>query len=325
MKYRELGKTGLNVSEIGFGGWGIGGTQWLGGTDAESLQALRRSFELGVTLVDTALAYGNGHSETLIGQAIREFGKPISIATKVPPMNRIWPAPPDARIEDVFPAAYVIQQTETSLRNLGVERIDLQQLHVWNPRWTDQDEWRRAFEQLKHAGKVRLVGVSLSEHDPDSGLALVETGLVDALQAIYNIFDPTPADRLFPLAQARGTGILVRVPLDEGGLSGSIAEKTIFDPGDFRATYFKGDRKNQVAEHVRRLQQDLPDALGNLPDIAIRFCLSHPAVSTVIPGMRRTKHVESNIRASDAGPLPSGALSILKRHAWPRSFYDPNP
>jgi aryl-alcohol dehydrogenase-like predicted oxidoreductase len=325
LRYRKLGRTGLEVSEIGFGGWGIGGKQWLGGSDVESLQALRRSFELGLTLVDTALAYGDGHSETLIGQAVREFGKPILIATKVPPMNRIWPAPADARIEDVFPAGYVIHQTETSLKNLGVERIDLQQLHVWNPAWTNQDEWRRAFEQLKTAGKVRLVGVSLSEHDPDSGLELVETGLVDALQVIYNIFDPTPADRLFPLAQARGTGILVRVPLDEGGLSGAITEKTVFEKDDFRATYFKGDRKKQVVEHVRRLQQDLPDASENLANIAIRFCLSHPAVSTVIPGMRRTKHVESNIKASDAGPLPPETLSVLKRHAWLRNFYNAHP
>ena len=322
MRYRTLGKTGIEVSEIGYGAWGIGGRQWLGGTDDGSLLALKRAIELGLNFIDTALAYGEGHSERLVGQVVKETGAKVYLATKVPPKNRIWPAQPDIGIEEVFPASYVIESTETSLRNLGVETLDLQQLHVWNPAWLASDEWRKAFETLKKSGKVRFVGISINDHQPDSALELVKTGLIDTVQVIYNIFDPTPQKHLFPLCQAHNVGVLARVPLDEGSLTGSITEATEFEPQEFRAMYFRGDRKKEVVTHVSALQADLGDTGESLAETALRFCISHPALSSVIPGMRQIRNVESNMGVSARGPLSEAVLATLARHAWAKNFYN---
>jgi len=320
MRYRKLGRTNFEISEIGYGAWGIGGVQWLGGTDDESIAALRTACECGINFVDTALAYGRGHSERLVGRVVRQTAMPVRIATKVPPKNGIWPARPEMPIGDVFPYDYIVKCTETSLRNLGLETIDLQQLHVWTDAWAERDEWRRAAEDLKRSGKIRAFGISLSEHDPDSGLAAVRTGLVDAVQVIYNIFDQTPERNLFPLCRELNVGVLARVPLDEGGLTGRITMETEFAPGEFRAEYFRGDRKRQVVEHVAALQRDLGAA--NLPETALRFCLSQPAVSTVIPGMRTVRNVRANCAVPDLGPLDPATLQMLKRHAWNRNFYE---
>jgi len=320
MQYRKLGRTGFLVSDIGYGAWGIGGKQWLGGTDDESVKALRRAIELGLNLIDTALAYGDGHSEQLVGQVVRETSGKIYVATKVPPKNLVWPARAGTPIAEVFPYDYILQSAETSLRNLKLDTIDLLQLHVWNPEWTPRDEWRRALEELKRSGKVQAVGVSLSDHDPDSGLDIIRTGLIDTVQVIYNIFDQSPERNLFSACQEHNIGVLARVPLDEGGLTGSITEATRFEPTDFRARYFRGpDRKKQVVEHVDALRRDLGDA--NLAETALRFCLSHPAVSSVIPGRRTVRHAEANCALSDKGPLPPDTLRMLKRHAWARNFY----
>jgi aryl-alcohol dehydrogenase-like predicted oxidoreductase len=321
MKYRTLGRTGFHVSEIGYGAWGIGGTQWIGSTDDESLRALRRAMELGLNFIDTALAYGNGHSEKLVGKVIREATHRMYVATKVPPKNRLWPARPGIGIEDVYPYDYILRSTEESLHNLKVDSIDLLQLHVWNPEWINREEWRRAFEELKTAGKIRAAGVSINDHQPDSALELIRTGLIDAVQVIYNIFDPTPAVNLFPLAQEKNTGVLARVPFDEGSLTGSITEESTFHPKEFRAFYFRGDRKKQVVEHVTALQKDLASVNGSLAETALRFTLSHPAVSTVIPGMRTVRNVERNAAVSEKGPLDAATLRILERHAWPKNFY----
>ncbi len=322
MRYRTLGKTGIEVSEIGYGAWGIGGRQWLGGTDDGSLLALKRAIELGLNFIDTALAYGEGHSERLVGQVVKETGAKVYLATKVPPKNRIWPAQPDIGIEEVFPASYVIESTETSLRNLGVETLDLQQLHVWNPAWLSSDEWRKAFETLKKSGKVRFVGISINDHQPDSALELVKTGLIDTVQVIYNIFDPTPQKHLFPLCQTHNVGVLARVPLDEGSLTGSITEATQFEPQEFRAMYFRGDRKKEVVAHVAALQADLGDTGESLAETALRFCISHPALSSVIPGMRQIRNVESNMGVSARGPLSEAVRATLARHAWAKNFYN---
>lgn len=322
MRYRALGRTGLKVSEIGYGAWGLGGIQWLGGSRQESLSSLRRAFELGINFVDTALAYGDGHSERLIGEALRQWANPVVVATKIPPKNMIWPASSSASWNDVFPLRHVLDSTDASLRNLAIETIGLQQLHVWNPRWTAQEDWRRTFEELKRSGKVQYLGVSLTEHDSDSGVPLAESGLVDCLQVIYNIFDPAAADKLFPVAKRHAVAILARVPLDEGGLTGQVREDTVFQEGDFRARYFRGDRKKLVAERVRKLQADLADFEGDLPEIAIRFCLSHSAVTAVIPGMRHVQHVERNAEACKAGPLPPVVLEVLRNHRWNRNFYE---
>jgi aryl-alcohol dehydrogenase-like predicted oxidoreductase len=322
MKHRTLGRTGFEISEIGFGAWGIGGTQWLGSNDEESLRALRRAIDLGFNFIDTALAYGDGHSEKLVGKVIRDATHRIYVATKVPPKNRLWPARPGIGIENVFPYDYILRSTETSLRHLKVDTIDLQQLHVWNPDWLYREEWRRAFEELKTAGKVRAVGVSINDHQPDSALELIRTGLVDTVQVIYNIFDQSPHQHLFPLAQEMNVGVLARVPFDEGSLTGSVTEETTFDPKEFRAFYFRGDRKKQVVEHVTALQKALPAANGSLAEIALRFTISHPAVTTVIPGMRTLRNVERNAAASAKGPLDAATLQLLKQHAWSKDFYN---
>jgi aryl-alcohol dehydrogenase-like predicted oxidoreductase len=319
VNYRKLGRTGLEVSEMGYGAWGIGGKQWLGGADDESLAALGRAIDLGVNFIDTALAYGDGHSEQLVGQVVRGAGKKILVATKVPPKNQLWPARPGIGIDQVFPYDYIVGSTETSLRNLGLDSIDLQQLHVWNPEWVGRDEWKRAFADLKKSGKVKAVGVSINDHRPDTALEIVRTGLIDCVQVIYNVFDQSPEKELFPLCRELGIGVIARVPLDEGALTGKIDENTTFAPGDFREYYFRGDHKKQVAEHVRPLQRDLGSR--DLPSTALRFCLSHPAVSTVIPGMRSVRHAESNCALSGMGPLDAETLAILRRHAWDKNFY----
>ena len=321
MRYRTLGKTGFEISEIGYGAWGIGRKMWQGARDEESLAALRRAIELGLNFIDTALAYGDGHSEKLVGQVVRDSPARIYVATKIPPRNQLWPARPGIGLDEVFPYDYVMRCTETSLTNLGLETVDLQQFHVWNPEWIDRDEWRRAVEDLKSSGKARAVGISINDHDPDSALELIETGLIDTVQVIYNIFDQSPEKNLFPLCQERQIGVLARVPLDEGGLTGAITPETTFPPGDWRELYFAGDRKRQVAERVAALRRDLEGVEGTRAEIALRFCISHPAVTTVIPGMRRTQTVESSCAVSDAGPLDEATLATLKKHAWPRNFY----
>jgi aryl-alcohol dehydrogenase-like predicted oxidoreductase len=322
MKYRKLGRTGFEVSEIGYGAWGISGKQWIGASDKTSLEALRLAIELGVNFIDTALAYGDGHSERLVGEAVKVGGREIYIATKVPPKNRLWPARPGIGMNEVFPYDYIVHSTEESLRNLGCSAIDLQQLHVWNPEWIDRDEWKRAFEHLKKSGKVRAVGVSINDHQPDTALALIETGLVDTVQVIYNVFDQSPERSLFPACLKHNIGVIVRVPFDEGSLTGRITEHATFPEGDFRNSYFRGDRKKQVVDRVNAILSDLAlDDAHYLPEVAMRFCLSDPAVSTVIPGMRSTSSVNSNVLASGQGPLPTHVREILKRHEWERNFY----
>ncbi|MEO7145635.1 MAG: aldo/keto reductase [Bryobacteraceae bacterium] len=328
MKYRTLGRTGFTISEVGYGAWGIGGKQWQGGTDDESLAALRRAIELGLNFIDTALAYGDGHSEELVGGIVREAPGKVYVATKIPPKNKLWPARPGISIGEVFPYDYILRSTEESLRNLGVETLDLQQLHVWNPEWIARDEWRRGFEELKRSGKALAVGVSINDHAPDSALELVRTGLIDTVQVIYNVFDQSPEANLFPLALEHNIGVIARVPFDEGSLTGAITETSAFDKDEFRSFYFRGDRKRQVVEHVEALKKDLGFEKdlgwiggGQLAETALRFCLSHPAVSTVIPGMRKIKNVEANCAASSAGALDKKTLGVLRRHAWARNFY----
>ena len=322
MHNRKLGRTGIDISDIGFGAWGIGGKQWQGGSDEESRAALRRALELGVNFIDTALSYGDGHSEELVGEIVREAKGKVYVATKVPPKNMKWPAKSGIGIEEAFPAGYVMQCTEQSLRNLKMDSVDLQQLHVWNTEWTDRDEWKRAFEDLKKSGKAKAVGVSLNAGDPDSGLELIRTGLCDSVQVVYNIFDQLPNDDLLPLAQRYDVAVLARVPLDEGSLTGTITEDTTFEKGEFRDWYFRGrDRKKQVVEHVDALKKDLQGVGGTLPEIALRYCLSHPAVSSVIPGMRKVRTVESSCSVSDLGGLPEDLLERLKKHAWVKDFH----
>jgi aryl-alcohol dehydrogenase-like predicted oxidoreductase len=321
MRYRRLGKTGFQVSEMGYGAWGIGGKLWLGGDDRESSQALRVAIERGVNFIDTALAYGDGHSEQLVGQVVRETRHKIYVASKVPPKNLLWPARPGVPISEVFAYEYIMESTERSLKNLGIETIDVQQLHVWNPEWIARDEWKRAFEDLKRSGKAQAVGISINDHQPDSALEIINTGLIDTVQVIYNIFDQTPERNLFPQAMERDIGVIARCPLDEGALTGRINQHTQFEATEFRTRYFKGDRKKQVAERVALIERDLGIQDGVMPEVALRFCLSPPAVSSVIPGMRTRANVELNCTIPGKGPLPEKVLAILRKHAWEKNFY----
>ncbi|HEX4749859.1 MAG TPA: aldo/keto reductase [Bryobacteraceae bacterium] len=321
MHYRKLGSTESEISEVGFGAWGIGGKQWQGSNDETSLRALHRAFELGTNFVDTALAYGDGHSERLVGKAVDETFHKIYVATKIPPKNRIWPASPGTDINEVFPYDHVIRCTEESLRNLRTEQLYLQQFHVWTDAWAHTEEWRRAIEDLRRSGKVRFFGISITEHEPDSANEAIRSELINAVQVLYNIFDQSAEENLFPLCENMRVGVLARVPLDEGGLTEKIEENTTFDPGDFRESYFRGDRKREVREHVEALQRDLKYVPGDLAGIAIRFCISNKHVTSVIPGMRRVETVEDNCRAAAAGMLDKRTLQILKQHTWKRNFY----
>ncbi|MGE5635770.1 MAG: aldo/keto reductase [Nocardioidaceae bacterium] len=321
MHYRRLGRTGIQVSEIGYGAWGIGGGMWQGAEDRESLRALNRAIELGLNFVDTALVYGDGHSERLVGQVVRERPEPVHVATKVPPKGGGWPARPGVHADVAFPGAHVRDCTERSLRNLGVEAIDLQQLHVWSDEWIGQGDWLETVAELRREGKIRNFGVSLNDHEPASGVRLVETGAVDTVQVIYNVFDQSPEDELFAACREHDVGVIVRVPLDEGGLTGRIRPDTEFEPGDFRARYFRGERRREVHERVAAIATDLGVREDEVAALALRFVLSHPAVSTVIPGMRSVANVERNLALADGAGLPAEGRERLGAHRWERNFY----
>lgn len=321
MEYRPLGRTGLDVSAIGYGAWGIGGSLWIGADDAQSLRSLHRAADLGVNFIDTAFDYGLGHSETLVGRLVRERREPVLVATKIPPKNRVWPAAPDVPVSECFPADHIVEYAERSLKNLALDHVDLMQLHTWHDAYLDQDGWRDAFLGLKRSGKARFLGLSVSDHDPGSAMRAVASGIFDSVQVIFNIFDPSPARALLPACREAGVGVLARVPFDEGALTGAITPETTFPEGDFRNQYFGGDRKRQVHERVQKLRGLLGEEAATLPELALRFCLSHDAVSTVIPGMRRISSVEANAAAGDGRRLSKRLLEELGRHAWPRNFY----
>jgi aryl-alcohol dehydrogenase-like predicted oxidoreductase len=322
MHYKPLGKTGIEVSEVGYGAWGIGGEMWLGAVDTESMKAMHEAADLGLNFIDTALAYGEGHSETLVGRFLKERKEQITVATKIPPKNRIWPSRPGTPLSEAFPYDHIIASTEQSLRNLNVVTIDILQLHVWNDDWADQDEWKRAFAKLKEQGKVRHFGISINDHQPSNGVLAAATGLIDTFQVIYNIFDQTPEEKLFPVCREMNLGIIARVPFDEGALTGTITPGTTFPPGDFRNNYFAGERKEEVFRRTERLKRLLGIEAGSLPELALRFCLHPPAVSTVIPGMRSIRNVRANCSVSDGRTLSDSLLAQLRGHAWKKNFYD---
>jgi aryl-alcohol dehydrogenase-like predicted oxidoreductase len=321
VNYRRFGKTNLLVSEIGYGAWGIGGGLWQGSNDEQSMKALHRAIDLGINFIDTALAYGQGHSERLVGQVVKQRREAIYVATKIPPRNRRWPAHKGTPLRETFPAQYIRECTESSLRNLKVDVIDLQQFHVWDDEWTDDAEWYDMICTLKEEGKIRFFGVSVNDHEPQNAIRITDSGKIETVQVIYNIFDQSPAEQLLPLCLEREVGVIVRVPFDEGGLTGQITPETSFPEGDFRARYFRGERKVQVYERAKRLEQLLGKEAATLPELALRFCLSHNAVSTVIPGMRTLEHVEMNVAVSNGRGLSKELLDELKNHQWLRNFY----
>lgn len=320
MRYRELGRSGLSVSEIGYGAWGIGESAWVGATESESVRALHRALDLGVNFIDTARGYGE--SERIVGRVVRErAGDEVYVATKVAPGNRMWPAPDGVDPAEAFPGEHIRSSLETSLRASGLEHFDVLQFHVWNDEWVGRGDWLETVDALKQEGKIRLFGVSINDHQPDNAVRLVRSGTVDTVQVIYNIFDQTPAENLFPACTEHGVGVIVRVALDEGGLTGRITADTTFPEGDFRNYYFRDDRPAQVARRVAAICADLGISADDMAETALRFVLSAPAVSTVIPGMRSVRNVERNTALSDGRLLPAAQLTALARHRWQRNFY----
>jgi aryl-alcohol dehydrogenase-like predicted oxidoreductase len=326
MKYRKLGRTGFDVSDIGHGLWGMSG--WSGAEDTQSRESLQLSAGLGCNFYDTAWAYGEGKSDALLGELLsRNYGKRqkaaanfsahLYAASKVPPLNRKWPASPKDRYFEVFPAKHVFKFMEQIREKLAVDSIDLLQFHVWDDGWADDPEFRKTVEKLKHEGQIRAFGISLNRWEPENGIAALRTGLVDSVQVVYNIFDQSPEDKLFPVCKELNIGVIARVPLDEGSLGGKMTADTKFPENDFRAKYFGPENLAATMERVEKLKKVLPAGMS-LPDMALRFILSNPVVSTTIIGMRKPEHVKQNLALSDAGPLDAGLLQELKRHRWDR-------
>ena len=317
MNYRVFPRTEWRVSEIGYGTWGMAG--WTGSNDAESIEAMERALALGCNFFDTAFAYGQGHSERLLGRLLRgRRGERVFVATKVPPKNGRFPARAEYPLDEVFPVEHIREMTMRSLDNLGLDRVDLQQLHVWTDAWAEDERWQRAVEDLKREGLIRAFGLSLNRWDPASAAKALRTGLVDCVQVVYNVFDQNPEDELFPLCRELGVAVIARVPFDEGSLTGAITPGTTFPDGDWRKTYFKAENLQATLERAERLKAVVPAGM-TLPELALRFILSNPDVTTTIPGMRRARHVEANLAASDGRRLPDALLDELRQHRWVRT------
>lgn len=330
MKYRTFGRLDWKVSEIGFGAWAIGGDAWGEQKDEVSLAALHRALDLGVNFIDTAQVYGNGHSERLIGKVLRERkekvgdGK-IKVATKIPPKPGNWPPFPHESCEVRFPEDYLRERVEFSLKNLKAEVLDLVQLHTWTRAWNRNPSAVHVLQQLKKEGKILAVGISTPEHDQNSLIELMRNGLLDSVQVIYNIFEQEPAAEFLPAALENRVGVIVRVVFDEGSLTGKFTESTSFPKGDFRKNYFRGDRLTDTLKRVERIRKTIrkvdPAESDRLPSVALRFALKHPAVATVITGIRNIFQAEENCKASDESPLGDELYEALKKHNWQRAFW----
>jgi aryl-alcohol dehydrogenase-like predicted oxidoreductase len=316
MKYRTLGRTGFEVSDIAHGLWGMSG--WSGSADEESRKAIALAIELGCNFFDSAWAYGNGKSDGLLGEALAQHKQErLYAASKIPPKNLQWPALPKYKYTDVFPADYVFKYCDRILEKLGVKTVDLLQFHVWDDSWAGEPEFRTTVEKLKSDGKIRFFGLSLNRWEPENGIKALRTGLVDVVQVIYNIFDQAPEDKLFPVCRELNVGVIARVPLDEGSLGGKMTLETHFPESDWRARYFGPENLSATIPRVEKLKELVPPGM-TLPEMALRFILANPDVNTTIVGMRKLEHVRRNVAASDASPLDSALLQKLKAHRWDR-------
>jgi aryl-alcohol dehydrogenase-like predicted oxidoreductase len=316
MRYRPFGGTGWDVSEVGYGMWGMAG--WTGSDDEESLASLDHAISLGCNFFDTAWAYGEGHSEVLLGRTLKRHpDMRLYTATKIPPKNRKWPARPDYSLDDVYPADYIREYTEKSLRNMDVSTMDLQQFHVWSDTWANDDRWQRAASTLKEEGLVRAIGISINRWQPENVLRALDTGIIDAVQVVYNVFDQSPEDQLFPACRDKNIAVIARVPFDEGSLTGTLTAESIWPEGDFRNSYFRPENLIPTLARVEKLRSAVPKTM-TMPELALRHILQSPDVSTVIPGMRKRRHVEENIAASDGRRLPDELMAELRRHRWDR-------
>jgi aryl-alcohol dehydrogenase-like predicted oxidoreductase len=317
MQYRTFGRTGWQVSEVGYGMWGLAG--WSGSDIDEVNRSLDHAVELGCNFFDTAWAYADGKSENILNELIKRHPqKKLYAASKIPPKNRKWPSKPEYKLTDVFPADYIVEYTEKSLTNLGLETIELLQFHVWEDGWAQQDEWKEAITKLKEQGKVQAWGISINRWEPNNSLQTLRTGLIDAVQVIYNIFDQAPEDQLFPLCKELNLGIIARVPFDEGTLTGTMTKETTFPANDWRSTYFVKQNLDSSVEHADALKPLVPADM-TMAEMALRFILSNPDISTTIPGMRKLQHVASNIGSSDGKGLSAALLEQLKAHRWDRT------
>jgi aryl-alcohol dehydrogenase-like predicted oxidoreductase len=316
MQYRRFGRTQWQVSEVGYGMWGLAG--WTGSDDDESRQSLHHAVELGCNFFDTAYGYGEGHSESLLGELVRAYpDRKLYTASKIPPKNRVWPTRRGFKLVDVFPPEYIREYTYKSLDNLGLPSVDLVQFHVWEDAWAYDESWQRAAADLKAEGVVNAWGISVNRWEPWNVLNALHTGLIDAVQVIYNIFDQAPEDQLFPEAKRQDVAIIARVPFDEGTLTGMLTKDSRWPEGDWRNTYFVPKNLHASVERAERLRPLVPEAM-TMAELALRFTLADPTVSTVIPGMRKLRHVDANIAASDGTGLPSELIEQLRTHRWDR-------
>lgn len=316
MRYRKFGRMAWEVGEMGYGMWGMGG--WTGSDDQESLGSLQRAVDLGCNFFDTAWGYGEGHSERLLGELVRlNPEKKLYTATKIPPKNFRWPSRREYSVDECFPPDHIEEFVHKSLENAGLENFDLVQFHTWEDSWIEDDRWIKKKDELRSQGLFHAVGISLNRWEPWNGVKAVQSGLIDAVQVIYNIFDQAPEDELFPTCQEHDVAVIARVPFDEGTLTGTLTSQSTWPKGDWRNTYFVPENLMQSVGRADKLKEILPSGM-TLPDMALRFILSNPAVSTVIPGMRKLLHVEANMATSDAGPLPGSLIEKLRQHRWDR-------
>jgi aryl-alcohol dehydrogenase-like predicted oxidoreductase len=317
MRYRTFGRLGWQVSDVGYGMWGM--ASWSGSDDEESLASLQIAVERGCNFFDTAWAYGAGHSESLLGRLIRRnAGKRLYTATKIPPKNRRWPSRRGVPLDETFPPDHIDEYVHSSLENAEIESFDLVQFHVWEDDWLDDLRWFHAMDDLRSQGLINGIGISINRWEPWNGLRTVRSGLVDAVQVVYNIFDQNPEDELFPACREHGVAVIARVPFDEGSLTGNLTIDSSWPEGDFRNAYFKKENLIPSVERANALKSLVPED-ASLPEMALRFILANSDVTTVIPGMRKRRHVEENMAASDKGPLSGPLMTALRDHRWDRT------
>jgi aryl-alcohol dehydrogenase-like predicted oxidoreductase len=317
MKYRRFGRTGWQVSEIGYGMWGMAG--WTGSDDQESLASLQLAVDLGCTFFDTAWGYGEGHSEALLGQIIRANpDQKLYTATKIPPKNFIWPSQREFTLDDCFPPEHIEEYVHNSLENSGLESFDLMQFHVWEDHFVEDDRWIGKMTDLRAQGLIHAIGISINRWEPWNGVKTVNSGLIDAVQVIYNIFDQNPEDDLLPACQEHDVAVIARVPFDEGTLTGNITLDSSWPDDDWRSSYFVAENLQSSVEHADALRPLIPENL-TMPEMALRFILNESRISTIIPGMRKNTHVRMNLATSDQGPLPKDLHQKLRSHRWDRT------
>jgi aryl-alcohol dehydrogenase-like predicted oxidoreductase len=316
MRYRTFGRMGWQVSDIGYGMWGLAG--WTGSDDEASLQSLHRAVELGCNFFDTAWAYGSGHSEKLLGQLVRAYpDKKLYVASKIPPKNSKWPAEPEYSLDDCYPPDHIRRYVESSLSNLGLDQMDLIQFHTWDDSWAADMRWQRALDDLKREGLILASGISVDRWEPANVIQALRTGLIDAVQVIYNIFDQNPEDELFPVCRELNVGVIARVPFDEGTLTGTLTLDSKWPKGDWRNSYFVPENLKASVERAEALRPLIPADM-TMPQMALRFILANPDVSTIIPGMRKLRNTEMNIATSEAGGLSPDLVQKLRAHRWDR-------